>query len=631
MASEEPSPEEPLAPPDDMSDVPVVTSDAGDTENTVAMKERPGDPKDQTSSQASSQGRPGANPPRIKHLPKNRQLPRIRPPRRSKRSPRIRLPPKNNPLPQSRPSPRDKRPPRIKHLSKNRQFPRIRPPRAASPRAGRSPRIKHPPKSNRLPQVRSPPWSKRPPRIKHFPKNRQFPRIRPPPQEQSPPPDQASPQTAPQSQAFSQGPPESGLPPRAIASPRSGPLPRANGLSPQNQAFSQEQTVPPNQASSQEQSPPPEQASPPGQTAPQNQASSPEQSPPPEQASPPEQTVPQDQVSPQEQAAPQEQVSPPKQLASKNQAVPQEQTAAQELIGSPELIASKESHPDLLAQGADYPHVEELTRPSGPDQFMENPGEFSASLEGQGWVFRSDLSTPGGWRFLNRERRENSSRFNFLFSEEGNWNLVFDRQDLADGGIERRVRKVHVGGGEAIDILEEQESIFPEVMAENNVEQNEVNSQPAALSGQYLEALKRWETEAEDPTEVGVRAREAIVREAAKNGTTALLAAWLPRYLEDGADPEVLALSLKTLDDTDGYEDGVISILEELLRFESHGQGDEWLYRLASYLEKPGERRDLSRAVKLYQKLVESWPFSKWRESAEERLIWLNRHYFRLR
>lgn len=503
MASEEPSPEEPLAPPDDMSDVPVVTSDAGDTENTVAMKERPGDPKDQTSSQGQSPSPEQASPP-------------------------------GQTAPQDQASSQEQADPQNQASS----------------------------------------------------------------QEQSPPPDQASPpgQTPPQDQAFSQ---EQAIPP--------------------NQASSQGQLVPQNQASSQEQSPPPGQASSPEKTVPQNQAS------PQEQLSSPNQAF------PQEQTAPHEQVSPPKQLASKNQAVPQEQTDAQELVGSPELIVSKESHPDILAQGADYPHEEELTRPSGPDQFMENPGEFSASLEGQGWVFRSDLSTPGGWRFLNRERRENASLFNFLFSEEGNWNLVFDRQDLADGGIERRVRKVHVGGGEAIDILEEQESISPEVMAENNVEQNEVNSQPAALSGQYLEALKRWETEAEDPTEVGVRAREAIVREAAKNGTTALLAAWLPRYLEDGADPEVLALSLKTLDDTDGYEDGVISILEELLRFESHGQGDEWLYRLASYLEKPGERRDLSRAVKLYQKLVESWPFSKWRESAEERLIWLNRHYFRLR
>ena len=95
-----------------------------------------------------------------------------------------------------------------------------------------------------------------------------------------------------------------------------------------------------------------------------------------------------------------------------------------------------------------------------PNRIMEQPGEISILQEGQGWIFRSDLSTPGSWSFIGREREGNSTRFRFLFIEPGNWNLVFDRQDLSMGKNERQERRIVVDGGKILDnaFLNEAES-----------------------------------------------------------------------------------------------------------------------------------------------------------------------------
>ena len=265
--------------------------------------------------------------------------------------------------------------------------------------------------------------------------------------------------------------------------------------------------------------------------------------------------------------------------------------------------------------------------PEAPERFLDEPGEFSVTLEGQSWVFRSDLSTPGSWRYLNRERAGDSTRFHFRFDETGSWNLVFDRQDLSGGGTERRVRQVKVGEDHGpLDLaIPGKGPLYGDPGSRFDA------ARDAAAAGRYDEAFSLWEADAGRAGPEGARFREAIVREAAGVGATGPLVTWLGPYIEDGGDPDVLAAVLETLENKAGYDNRVISVLDALLDSDSGPRRPEWLFRLASHLEKPGELRDLDRAAELYREVVDGWPLSSWRDPAEERIIWIERHYFRIR
>lgn len=262
-----------------------------------------------------------------------------------------------------------------------------------------------------------------------------------------------------------------------------------------------------------------------------------------------------------------------------------------------------------------------------PDRSMVEPGEITVILQGQGWVFRSDLSTPGPWSFLDRERDGDSTRFLFEFSDTGRWNLVFERQDLSSGGSERTVRVVGVG----------EQDVFPDEIGREGAvaERDELNgikaAEDAVASGRIGDALELLEREASAKNETGRRARAALMKLAAGSGSTAQLLSWMPEYIEDGADEDVLALTLNVLEKSAGYRSQCRLALESLAGMEESDRAPEWLYRLANSLEKPGEGRNMDRAAELYQKVIQDWPLSEWKDLAEERLAWLKRHYFRVR
>ncbi len=240
----------------------------------------------------------------------------------------------------------------------------------------------------------------------------------------------------------------------------------------------------------------------------------------------------------------------------------------------------------------------------------ETLSDFSADLQGKGWVFRSDLSTSGDWRFINRDQVGETTRFNFQFSNPGIWNLVFDRRSLASGGVERVVKRVDKG------VVKDVSSESLQEVSENSILEDDKK--------------QRQKVEAEQQTEAGDLTHEAMIREALQTDSISLLLKWLPPYLADNPDLEVLESVLDVLDNTAEYDDEEMAVLEELSQFQTHEKSAEWNYRLAAKLEQPGERRDILRAMEFYQMVVDSWPYSEWRELAEKRLIWLNRHFFRL-
>ena len=289
---------------------------------------------------------------------------------------------------------------------------------------------------------------------------------------------------------------------------------------------------------------------------------------------------------------------------------------------SPSVVRSPAASPGESEIQTRYP----ASSAEAPDRTIPEPGEISVILQGQGWVFRSDLSTPGPWRFLDRERDGDSTRFLFEFSDTGRWNLVFERQDLSSGGSERAVRIVGVG---------ENHISSDEGLRGNGGESNGFagieSAKEAAESGRIGEALELLEREASSHDEKGRRARAALMELAARSGSTAQLITWLPSYIEDGAEEDVLAQTVEILEKSAGYAGQRRLALESLAAMDESERTPEWLYKLASSLEKPGEGRDMDRAAELYRKVITDWPLSKWKDLSQERLSWLQRQYFRVR
>ncbi|OQX28882.1 MAG: hypothetical protein B0D92_06545 [Spirochaeta sp. LUC14_002_19_P3] len=270
---------------------------------------------------------------------------------------------------------------------------------------------------------------------------------------------------------------------------------------------------------------------------------------------------------------------------------PEEQTAPEAPAPSPEQIA--QTSKNALPVQTDMSN--------GAEKLGEN-GRYAIDMDGQGWVFRSDLSTPGDWQFINRERIGEDTRFNYRFEEPGSWTFYYDRQSLSDGSADRRSKTIELGENGFIQVVDA-------VLRDGFTD---------AVNGQS--GLEGMASEDKQPA----------MRDAVAEKSSQAILALLPDYMKNNPSPELLEAAFAVLDGEEGAESGSISILETLLRLDS-AAGDLWLYRLASLLEKPGGSRDLPRALKLYQQLTEDWPFSKWRESAEERITWLKRHYFLIR
>ena len=283
---------------------------------------------------------------------------------------------------------------------------------------------------------------------------------------------------------------------------------------------------------------------------------------------------------------------------------------------------------------------EELNNPAAaaaaPSRILENPGEFTITMEGLGWIFRSDRSTPGSWRFMERTLNGNSTNFRFMFTEPGSWNLVFQRQDLSSGGSEEALRKVVVGSEDGIARMDNGPPPEPSENAISGILPGDADSRNTAAGvaqaeGRPEDAMKYWEVDAHRDDEAGKRARASLVENAVATESVNPLITWLPRYLKDNPDNSVLAGALDIFFSFSCYDEQCIEILEILAVSDNGDRKPEWLYRLASYLEKPGENRDLDRSASLYQEVINRWPLSSWRDKSEERLLWLQRHYFRVR
>ncbi len=317
---------------------------------------------------------------------------------------------------------------------------------------------------------------------------------------------------------------------------------------------------------------------------------------------------------------------------------PRPQAPAPQKSGAGAPSAPQASPKPREPQSSPKPQADSLPFPVPDDMVagrqIDGPGEIVILLEGSGWVFRSDLSTPGNWRFLSRKREGQSTRFDYYFPDKGHWNLVFTRQNLSSGEDDAAVRKVQVGpapvdAGPPVPPSGAETAVSGEALT--SAEKRYRAAQEASEAGNPRDAIALWEEDASSSGPAGRRARLAVVKEALAVSGPATLVKWLEPCIRDGAGPEVLAAALELLESQAGYPEATMTVLEALSRWDGHPDSPQWLYRLARKLEEPGENRNLDRALAIYRQIVNNWPFTRWRDLSEERILWLQQHYYRVR
>jgi hypothetical protein len=266
-----------------------------------------------------------------------------------------------------------------------------------------------------------------------------------------------------------------------------------------------------------------------------------------------------------------------------------------------------------------------------PTRYLPGPGEVTVVLDGTGWILRSDLIDDQSWKFLGRETGGGRTRFTFDFPEKGDWNLVFERQIVEAGSSERAFRRVVVEESTtAPERVSSEERPTPRLPGDP--EDRAFAAREAWDEGRYTEAVALWETDAGRDDRFGVDARRSLISAAATVGDAGTLSVWLPTYLNDEVSEDILASAWTALDSQAGYDAAALPVLKRLSEeFSESTRRPEWLYRTALALEQPGSSRDLDASRILYIEVVDGWPLSDWRYLSEERLRWLDRHYFRVR
>ena len=264
-----------------------------------------------------------------------------------------------------------------------------------------------------------------------------------------------------------------------------------------------------------------------------------------------------------------------------------------------------------------------------PSRILDVPGEISLLLDGPGWIFRSDLSSPGPWRFTERKIVENATQFRFLFPESGQWLLIFERQNLGTGITERAERRIVVGQDQEYSSASLTNSTLNSISGEPL--NQAIAARQAEREGKIGQAIHLWESLAGRQDESGTEARAAIMSLASSHGDVKSILTWLTRHINDGPNKDILVQSAELLDEQGGYETERLRILEYLVNMGNDNRLAQWNYELAQILEQPGPTRDLDRAMNIYTQITERWPLSSWRDLSLSRIQWLQRHYFRIR
>nr|MDA3947679.1 hypothetical protein [Spirochaeta sp.] len=237
--------------------------------------------------------------------------------------------------------------------------------------------------------------------------------------------------------------------------------------------------------------------------------------------------------------------------------------------------------------------------------------EIEVRLPGVSWLF---LGSEPPVTFLGRETDPDADETLFRFRVPGAAHLRFEAQDLATGARTRHEETVRVAADEpAVETAGIATSRRDGATRSGQAAETPRDSNnDAADELSYLEYLG-------DPEHSFAPDHHASIVAATANDDDAL---------RDVSLDDLLSYADRVLDQ--GNPAAARNVLQAMWA-SRRMKSDEVLYRLAQLAETAGPTRDLRRARELYSELVDSYPFSVHYRDSEERIRFLNRHFFHIR
>jgi tetratricopeptide (TPR) repeat protein len=301
---------------------------------------------------------------------------------------------------------------------------------------------------------------------------------------------------------------------------------------------------------------------------------------------------------------------------------------------------------------------------------------IAVDLAGSGWIYMgtnspgaADSAEPGGIDFLATRTSQNRTSFNFKAEEYGDYELTFQYQDHQRAALRSQVIHLQVvpeqdfaaalerqqpevvarpdGGTAGIELepgppirsadalfeLGEYELALIEYtknMRSGDPYLNDRLAECYERTGEYLAAAKYYQENLGLKGEYGDRAALGLVRSSIATKDSRLLLEVFPSLFNlETEDIGGELLDIARFQEQDRHLPIAIQALEQYVRLYPDGKNlDEVYYRLARIYEVDSPHRDLELARNYYSLLYESFPESRYIDSATERLNYLNRHFF---
>lgn len=304
---------------------------------------------------------------------------------------------------------------------------------------------------------------------------------------------------------------------------------------------------------------------------------------------------------------------------------------------------------------------------------------MAIDLEGNGWIYVGSNADEQGIDFISRRNYQDRTSFNFKAAEYGEYELAFQNQDNQRAVLHSQVIGVHVlpdqdftaalerqqkeadglsmerttGLRRASDgrtglrrkagpPIEAADTLFDLGQFELALIEYKRNMRPGdpyisdrlaacyAQTGEYLAAAKYFRENLGLEGEYGERAAVGLVRSSVALQDSRTLMEVLPSLLNlDSAQIDAELLEIARFQTRDRQYSVAIQALKQYIQRYPAGRSlDEVYFRLARIYEVDSPYRDLEKALEYYRLLYDLFPESLYVDQAEERIKYLNRHFF---
>jgi tetratricopeptide (TPR) repeat protein len=289
---------------------------------------------------------------------------------------------------------------------------------------------------------------------------------------------------------------------------------------------------------------------------------------------------------------------------------------------------------------------------------------LQVGLDGVGFLF---LGLPDaqsdGMSFKSKENRDNRTLFTFQALKLGTYDLDFLQQDNMAGKTSRETVRVHVVSDQDFNAAvaapasspdaapgDRGDPLFAQKLATLGSYQAAVaellkgyregnpglNDQIASLymrMGSYDAAEKYYARNLTPATDYTPRAVIGLVRVAVVQDDQQALLSYLKQFLavSDPAAEEPLIQAVRM--EKKRAEIGMALDLagEYVTRYPSGTWRDEADYLTAQLLESDSQFRDIARARQLYRDIVAGHPESPYADTARQRVLYIDRHFYQVR